>query len=192
MKTSRTGMIETAMRRLEKRSGVPLRLQCVAIAGGRCGHAHTDTPAANAAITMPNQRLRIALSPEASHEVAHDLLKHGRIQPVADELPLTLGGHEVRRLEHPQVVRDRGESHRELLRDLASRPVFLGQQLENATPRGVGQRPKQGVIHWARYLYNRLNMSSKVDSIGPHHKRASHVGEGPRPLDSGAPRARRI
>src|SRR6266566_6489994 len=106
-----------------------------------------ETATATAAITRPNQRLRIVCSPKAGHEVAHDLLKDGRVQPVADELPFALGGDEVGRLEHAEMVRHRRERDRELLRDLARGKILGGQQLEDLATRRVGQSAKQRIVH---------------------------------------------
>src|SRR4051812_9878664 len=99
---------------------------------------------AMAAITRPNQRLRIccpSLSPatKAGHEVPYHLLEDGRVQPVADELPLALRRHEVRRLEDAQVVRHRRERDRELLGDLAGGEILLSQELEDLPSGWVGQ-----------------------------------------------------
>src|SRR5213592_499682 len=114
-------MMATASVRLENPSGAPRRFQCVATVGGSCGKAQTETAAASAATTRPNQRLRILVSlpAETGHEVPHDFLKDSGIQPVPDELALALGGDEVRRLEHPQVVRHGRERDGELLGELA-------------------------------------------------------------------------
>src|SRR6266513_5021937 len=108
-----------------------------------------DTATATAAITRPNQRLRmlVSLPAEAGHEVAHDLLKDRRIEPVADELPLALGGDEVRRLQDAEVVRHRRERDRKLLGDLAGSPVPLGQQLEDLAPRRIGEGSEQRIVH---------------------------------------------
>src|SRR5262244_2902467 len=120
---------------------------------------------ASAAITSPNQRLRMLLSfpAEAGHEVAHDLLEYGRVEPVADVLPLPLRGDEVGRLEHAEVMRHRRKGHRELLGDLARCPILLGQELEDLAARRVGQGTEQGVVHWHRHLYNCLNIVKLVD-----------------------------
>src|SRR5262245_64170256 len=106
------GMRATAQARLENPSGVPRRSQCVATRGGRLGYAQIEMATASAAITRPNQRLRIFLSPETGHEVPHDFLKDGGIQPIADELPLALGRDQVRCLEH------RSEEHTSELQSL--------------------------------------------------------------------------
>src|SRR4051812_6793468 len=98
---------------------------------------------AMAAITRPNQRLRISCpsvlpATKAGHEVPHYLLEDRRVQPVADELPLALARHEVRRLEDAQVVRHRRERDRELLGDLAGGEILLGQELEDLPSRRIG------------------------------------------------------
>src|SRR5580765_7554834 len=98
---------------------------------------------------MPNQRLRMVLSfyTEAGHEVAHDFLKDRCVEPVPNELPLPFSRHEVRRLQHTQVVRYGGKRHRELLGDLPGGPVLLSQQLEDPAPRGVSEGTKKGIVH---------------------------------------------
>src|SRR2546430_14806877 len=90
MTASTNGTIASAHSRLEKPSGVPFRLQCVATVGGSWGYAQTDIATAKAAITRPNQRLRMLFSfpAEAGHEVPHDFLKHGGIEPIPDELEI--------------------------------------------------------------------------------------------------------
>src|SRR5438552_10424229 len=163
MATRTIGTIASAHSRLEKPSGVPLRLQCVATVGGSCGYAQIDIATASAAITRPNQRLRIAFSPvfsraEAGHEVAHDFLKHSRVEPVADELSLALRGDQICRFEHPEVVRDRRKRDRELFGDLARGAILFGQQLKDLAPGWIGEGAKQRVIHWGRHLYNYLNI----------------------------------
>src|SRR5438552_18602941 len=107
MATRTIGTIASAHSRLEKQSGLPLRLQCVAIVGGSCGYAQIDIATASAAITRPNQRLRMRFSPKARHEIPHDFLKAGRMQPIPVEPPFALGGVPVARLEHAAVVRPR-------------------------------------------------------------------------------------
>src|SRR6266540_2399005 len=143
--------------RLEKPSGVPSKRKCVGMVGGNRGYAHTAMATATAAITRPNQRLRMLLSfpTKAGHEVAHDLLKDGRVQPVADELPFALGGDEVGRLEHAEVVRHRRERDRELLRDLARGEILGGQQLEDLATSRVGQSAKQRILH-SRDIYTSI------------------------------------
>src|SRR6266508_2607668 len=106
-----------------------------------------ETATASAAMTRPNQRLRIGCSPETGHEVPDDFLKYGGIQPIPDELAFALRGDEVCRLEHAEVVRHRRERDGELLGDLARRAILLGQQLEDLAARRIRQRSKQGVIH---------------------------------------------
>src|SRR2546425_2891717 len=120
-----------------------------------------ETPTATAAITRPNQRLRIVFSPESGHEIPHDFLKDGGIEPIPDELAFALGGDEVRRLEHAEVVRHRRERDRELLGDLAGSAILLGQQLEDLAPRWVCEGSEQRIVHVARYLYNYLNIASR-------------------------------
>src|SRR5512145_1701053 len=137
------GMMATAHARLENPSGVPRRSQCVATRGGKLGYAQIEMATASAAITRPNQRLRIFLSPEASHEVPHDFLEHGGIQPIPDELSLALGRDQVRRLEHTQVVRDGGKRHRELLGDLARCAILFREELEDLAPSRIGQSAEQ-------------------------------------------------
>src|SRR6266480_4628552 len=125
-----------------------------------------ETATATAAITRPNQRLRMLLSfpTKAGHEVAHDLLKDGRVQPVADELPFALGGDEVGRLEHAEMVRHRRERDRELLRDLARGEILGGQQLEDLATRRVGQSAKQRIIHGEIFI-----QVSKYCKVGAQH-----------------------
>src|SRR5258705_12045063 len=108
-----------------------------------------DTATATAATTSQNQRLRtlVSLPAEAGHEVPHDFLKDRGIQPIPDELALALGGDEVRRLEHAQVVRHGRERDRELLGDLPRRPILLGQQLEDLAPRGIAEGSEQRIVH---------------------------------------------
>src|SRR2546423_14350576 len=164
MATRTIGTIASAQSRPEKPSGVPLRLQWVATVGGSCGYAQTDMARASAAITRPNQRLRMVLSSaEAGHEVADDLLKHGRVQPIPDELAFTLGGNEVRTLQHAEVVRYRRERDRELLGDLAGGEIPLGQELEDLPSRRIGQGAEQCVVHWHRHLYHCLNNFKEGD-----------------------------
>src|SRR6267142_767313 len=128
-----------------------------------------ETAAATAAITRPNQRLRMLFSfpAEAGHEVPHDFLKHGGIEPIPDELPFPLSGDEVRRLEHAEVVRHRCERDRELLGDFPGRPILLGQQLEDLAPRRVSEGSEQRVVHGPRHSYNYLNMSSTLTKSAP-------------------------
>src|SRR5882672_1866184 len=128
-----------------------------------------ETAAATAAITRPNQRLRMLFSfpAEAGHEVPHDFLKHGGIEPIPDELPFPLSGDEVRRLEHAEVVRHRCERDRELLGDFPGRPILLGQQLEDLAPRWVSEGSEQRVVHGPRHSYNYLNMSSTLTKSAP-------------------------
>src|SRR2546430_6113338 len=73
-----------------------------------------ETATATAAVTRPTQRLRMLFSfpAEAGHEVPHDFLKHGGIEPIPDELAFALGGDEVRRLQDAKVVRHRCERDR--------------------------------------------------------------------------------
>src|SRR6266566_109834 len=123
-----------------------------------------ETATATAAITRPNQRLRIVCSPKAGHEVAHDLLKDGRVQPVADELPFALGGDEVGRLEHAEMVRHRRERDRELLRDLARGEILGGEQLEDLATSRVGQSAKQRIIHGEIFI-----QVSKYCKVGAQH-----------------------
>src|SRR3989442_14054785 len=98
-----------------------------------------ETPTATAAITRPNQRLRIVFSPESGNEVPHDFMKDGGIEAMPDELAFALGGDEVRRPEHAEVVRHRRERHRELLGVLPGSAILRGQQLEDLAPRRVGE-----------------------------------------------------
>src|SRR5712664_36531 len=106
-----------------------------------------ETPTATAAITRPNQRLRIVFSPESGHEIPHDFLKDGGIEPIPDELAFALRGDEIRRFEHAEVVRHRREGNRELLGDLARRSILLCEQLEDLAPRRVGEGSEERVIH---------------------------------------------
>src|SRR5687768_17537271 len=146
-----SGPIATATRRLEKPSGVPRRFQCVATVGGRLGYAQTEIARATTAITRPNQRLRmrfpLSVPAEAGHEVAQDFLKYGRVQPVADELPFALRGHQVRRLEHAEVMRHRRKGDGELLGDLPRGAILLGEELEDPAAGRIGEGTEQRVIH---------------------------------------------
>src|SRR6266849_1030673 len=106
-----------------------------------------ETATATAATTRPNQRLRILVSPEAGHEIPHDFLKDGGIEPIPDELAFSLRGDEIGFLEHAEVMRHRRERHRELLGDLTRGSILLGQQLEDLAPRRVGEGAEERVIH---------------------------------------------
>ena len=46
-----------------------------------------------------------------------------------------------------ELVRNRRERDRELLREVARRAVALGQELEDAAASGVGEGAEQGVMH---------------------------------------------
>ena len=78
------------------------------------------------AITRPNQRLRIVLLREASHEVPHHFLEDRGIEPIADELSLTLRGNQIGAFENAEVVRDRRERDRESLGDLTGSAILFG------------------------------------------------------------------
>src|SRR2546422_11212599 len=114
MTMSTNGTIASAPSRLEKPSGAPFRLQCVATVGGSWGYAQTDIATANAAITRPNQRLRMLVSPppETGHEKPHDFLKHGGIKPKPDELAFPLLGDGIPPLGTPEGGRHRPERNR--------------------------------------------------------------------------------
>src|SRR5437867_8489575 len=125
-----------------------------------------ETATASAATTRPNQRLRIGCPPplsvsprtKAGHEVAHDFLKHGRIQPVANELALALRRDQIRRFQDPQVMRHRRKSDEKLLGDFPGSAILLAQELEDLAPRRVGEGARERVIHGGRYLYKYLNI----------------------------------
>src|SRR2546422_988480 len=126
-----------------------LVIAALAVAMSVWGYAQTDIATAKAAITRPNQRLRMLVSPprETGHEKPHDFLKPGRIEQITDELDFALRGDEIRSLYAADEVRHRLERNRELLGDLARRSILLGQQLEDLAPGRVGEGSEQRVIH---------------------------------------------
>src|SRR2546421_512916 len=116
------------------------------------GKPSADEMTRTCAITRPNQRLRIVLLREASHEVAHNFLENRGVQAVADELSLTLRGHEVGTFEYAEVVRDRCKRNRESLGDFTGGAVLFGQQLEDFAPRRISESAKQGVFHGQTFI----------------------------------------
>ena len=79
-------------------------------------------------------------------------------------LTFPLRGDQAGRPQDAEVMRHGRERYGEALRDLARRPVPLGEQFEDAAPGRIGEGAKQAIVH-ATYLDSCLNIVKRQSPI---------------------------
>jgi hypothetical protein len=73
-----------------------------------------------------------------------DLAEAFRPQPVHAPLRVDADVDEARIAEHAEVLRDRGLAHRQLVDELADRPLAISQQVEDAAAIRFGEELERG------------------------------------------------
>jgi hypothetical protein len=89
--------------------------------------------------------------PEQLEQHGRDVLEDGRVERVDDLLPAPLRPHEVRGLEHVEVMRHRALREREGLRELPRRPRAPAQEREHLAAARIRQRLEDLVRSHDRY-----------------------------------------